>query len=80
MTVQAEQIVAHEVRARTIYANKIEASDIRGVLHKVERVKFDTKPGDLRTSSVVAGTIYADRIVANSVSADRIYVRDIERR
>ena len=77
---QADKIEAREVRARTIYANKIEASDIRGMLHKVERIKFDAKPGDLKTSAVVAGTIYADRIVANTVSADRIYVRDIERR
>jgi hypothetical protein len=79
-TVQADQINAGEVRAQAIYANKIEASDVRGVVHKVERVKFDSKRGDLRMPSLLAGAIYADRIVANTVTADHIYVRDLERR
>src|SRR5262252_5084867 len=39
--VQAGDIEATEVRAQTIYANKIKAGDIRGTIHQTRQVKVD---------------------------------------
>src|SRR6185503_5635785 len=40
-TLQADEIKAHEVRAQTIYANKIESPSIQGTVHQSDTVKVD---------------------------------------
>jgi hypothetical protein len=78
-TVQANDIVARDVRAQTIYANKIKAPIVQGTIHQSDSVKIKDTKGDIKLPSVNAGVIYADTIKANSVVAENIYVRDIER-
>jgi hypothetical protein len=67
------------VRAGVIYANKIEADDIRGTVHQSQRVKIEDSEGKLKAPEVVASVIYADSINANSVVANEIYVQKLER-
>lgn len=78
-SVQADDIVAHEVRAQTIYANKIESPSVQGTIHQSDTVKIDKTKGDIETPSVTAGVIYADTIKARSVVADNIYVRELKK-
>jgi hypothetical protein len=77
--VQAEDIEATEVRAGTIYAEKIKASTVTGTVHQTGDVKVSGK-GDIKAPSVVASVIYAETIKAGSVSANEIYVRELERK
>jgi len=79
-TVKADGITAQQVRANTIYANKIEADEVRGTVHQNRDLKIGDTKGDIRAPEVVASVIYADEIKANSVQADMIYVRDLKRR
>lgn len=78
--VQVEDLEANEVRAQTIYANKIQAAEIRGTIHQTGEVKIDRSVADLKTPTVVASVLYADTIKANRVIADHIFVRNLERR
>src|SRR5215467_2278704 len=79
-TMKADAITAQQVRANTIYANKIEADEVRGIVHQNRDLKIGDTKGDIRAPEVVASVIYADEIKANSVQADMIYVRDLKRR
>jgi hypothetical protein len=79
-TVQADEITARQVRASTIYANKIEADEVIGTVHQTRGVKINAARGSIRAPEVVASVIYADEIKANTVSADTIYVRDLRKR
>src|SRR5262249_50425164 len=65
--VQADDLVANEVRAQTIYANKIRAPEIRGAIHQTGEVKIDHSVRDLKAPTVVASVIYADTITAHRV-------------
>ena len=78
--VQADELQANEVRAQTIYANKIESPEVRGTIHQTGGVKFDHSPNDLKASMVTASVVYADTIKADRVIADQIYVKQMERR
>lgn len=79
-TMQVDEIRAGVVRANTIYANKIEADEVRGTVHQSHGVKVRDSQGKIKAPEVVASVIYADQISANTVEADTIYVRDLERR
>ena len=80
-TLRAEEIETQRVRANTIYANKIEANEILGVIHQDRNLKVGNTKGEIKGGQeVVASVIYADEIRANSVVADHIYVRNIRRR
>ncbi len=79
-TLQADEIRAGLVRAHTIYANRIEADEVRGAIVQSRGVKVSDSRGKLKAPEVAASVIYADRIDANTVVADTIYVRDLERR
>jgi hypothetical protein len=79
-TMQVDEIKAGVVRANTIYANKIEADEVRGSVHQSRGVKVRDSQGKIKAPEVVASVIYADQISANTVEADTIYVRDLERR
>jgi hypothetical protein len=80
-TLRAEGIETQRVRANTIYANKIEANEILGVIHQDRNLKVGNTKGDIKGGpEVVASVIYADEIKATSVVADHIYVRNIRRR
>src|SRR5712692_5814366 len=39
-SLQADEIKAHEVRAQVIYANKIEADEVRGTIHQAKGIKI----------------------------------------
>jgi len=80
VTLRAEDIKSPRVRAQTIYANRIEAKEIRGVIHQDSGLKVRDANGALTGSEIVASVIYADEIKADIVIADNIYVRDIRRR
>ena len=79
-TVKADGITAQQVRANTIYANKIEADEVTGTVHQNRDLKVGATHGNIRAPEVVASVIYADEIKANSVQADTIYVRDLKQR
>ena len=79
-TMQVDEIRAGVVRANPIYANKIEADEVRGTVHQSHGVKVRDSQGKIKAPEVVASVIYADQISANTVEADTIYVRDLERR
>jgi hypothetical protein len=78
--VQVEDLEAHEVRAQTIYANRIQASEIRGAIHQTGEVRIDRSVADLKAPTLVASVLYADTIKAHRVIADDIFVRDLDRR
>ena len=78
--VQAEDLEANEVRAHTIYANKIQAPEIQGAIHPTAKVRLDRTVSDLKAPTVVASILYADTIKAHRVIADHIFVQEIERR
>jgi hypothetical protein len=79
-SLQADEIKAHEVRAQVIYANRIEADEVRGTIHQSKGIKISDTRGDLKAPEVAANIIYADTIKANSVVANDIYVRDLRRK
>ena len=58
-SLQADDIKAHEVRAQTIYANKIEADNIQGVIHQTKGVKIKDSRGDIKSPQVSAAMIFA---------------------
>ena len=76
-TLQVDAIQALQVRARIIYANRIDADQIQGVVHQSGGVEGLRAHGEIRAPEVTASVIYTDRITANSVIADAIYVRDL---
>jgi hypothetical protein len=79
-TLQANDIKTQRVHANIIYANRIEANEIRGVIHQDKHLKVADTRGEIRGPEVVASIIYADEIKANSIIAEHIYVRDLRRR
>ena len=48
--VQADALEATEVRAQTIYANRIQSNEIRGTIHQSGGVKIDRSVANLKTS------------------------------
>ena len=78
--IQADDIVANEVRAQTIYANKIRAPEVQGAIHQTGQVRIDGSVPDLKAPTITASVIYADTIQAHRVIADNIFVRDLDRR
>ena len=81
-TLQADQISAQLVRARTIYANRIEADQVHGVIYQTGGVIMSgsSSLGNIRAPEVTASVIYADEIRASNVVADAIYVRSLRQR
>jgi hypothetical protein len=81
-TLQADQISAQLVRARTIYANRIDARQVHGVIYQTGGVMMTSSDslGDIKSPEVIASVIYADEIRANEVVADVIYVRNLRQR
>ena len=78
-SLNVDQITANVVRADTIYANRIEADEMRGQIYQTKEVKIGDTRGELRAPEVAAAVIYADEITANAVVAQHIYVRDLRR-
>jgi hypothetical protein len=78
--IQADALEANEVRAQTIYANKIQSPEIRGTIHQSGGVKMDRSVTDMKAALVSASVLYADTIKADRVIADQIYVREVDRR
>ena len=78
--VQADALEATEVRAQTIYANRIQSPEIRGTIHQSGGVRMDRSVTNLKMPTVTASVLYADTIKADRVIADQIYVRDVQRR
>jgi hypothetical protein len=78
--VQADALEATEVRAQTIYANRIQSPEIRGTIHQSGGVRMDRSVTNLKMPTVTASVLYADSIKADRVIADQIYVRDVQRR
>src|SRR5262249_31584309 len=76
-TLQVDGIRAQQVRARTIYANRIDANQVRGVIYQTAGLQGLYGHGQLDVSDVAASVIYADTITANVVAADAVYVRDL---
>jgi hypothetical protein len=78
-TLHADEIEAGVVRANIVYANKLEADEVRGVVHQTRGLKVKDSEGKIKAPEVVASVIYADEISANAVVADAIYVRELTR-
>jgi hypothetical protein len=78
-TLNADEIEAGVVRANIVYANKLEADEVRGVVHQTRGLKVKDSEGKIKAPEVVASVIYADEISANAVVADAIYVRELTR-
>jgi hypothetical protein len=76
-TLQVDGITARQVRARAIYANRIDADHIQGVIHQISGLQNLYGHGQIQASDVSASVIYADTINANLVAADELYVRDL---
>jgi hypothetical protein len=79
-TLRADDINSPRVRAQIIYANRIEANEIRGVIHQDKGLKVGNTNGAIKGNEIVASVIYADEIKADLVIADNIYVRNLRRR
>jgi hypothetical protein len=78
--VQADDLEATEVRAHTIYANRIQSPQIRGTIYPSGGVRMDRTVANLKMQTVTASVLYADTIKADRVIADQIFVREVERR
>ncbi len=78
-TLQVDEIKAGVVRANIIYANKLEADEVRGAVHQTRGLKVNESQGKIKAPEVAASVIYADEISANTVVADAIYVRELRR-
>jgi hypothetical protein len=76
-TLQVDEIKAHEVRAQTIYANRIDTDRLQGLIYQTAGLEGRHGHGEVRAPAVSASVIYADTISANSVVADAVYVRDL---
>ena len=76
-TLQVDGITARQVRARAIYANRIDADHVEGVIHQISGLQNLFGHGQIQASDVTASVIYADTINANLVAADAVYVRDL---
>jgi len=76
-TLQVDEIKAHQVRAQTIYANRIDADQIQGLIHQTSNFRIRNAEGEIRAPEVAASVIYAERITANTVVADAVYVKDL---
>lgn len=76
-TLQVDGITARQVRARAIYANRIDADRVEGVIHQISGLQDLFGHGQIQASDVTASVIYADTINANLVAADALYVRDL---
>jgi hypothetical protein len=79
-TLQVDEISAQQVRARTIYANRIDADHVQGMIHQIGGLQNLHGHGEINASQVSASVIYADTINANLVAADAVYVRDLRTR
>lgn len=78
-TLQVDEIEAGVVRANIIYANRLEADEVRGAVHQTRGLKVNDSQGKIKAPDVAASVIYADEISANTVVADAIYVRELRR-
>ncbi|HXJ83299.1 MAG TPA: hypothetical protein VMS64_32025 [Candidatus Methylomirabilis sp.] len=76
-TLQVDGITARQVRAHAIYANRIDADQVEGVIHQISGLQNLFGHGQIQASDVAASVIYADTITANLVAADSVYVRDL---
>ena len=74
---QVAEIKAHQVRAQTIYANRIDADQIQGLIHQTGNFRIRNAEGEIRAPEVAASVIYAERITANTIVADAVYVKDL---
>jgi hypothetical protein len=79
-TLRADLIDSPRVRAQTIYANRIEANEIRGVIHQDKGLRVGNTDGAIKGNEIVATVIYADEIKADLIIADHIYVRHLRPR
>ena len=79
-TLRADDIKSPRVRAQTTYANRIEANEIRGVIHQDTGLKVGKTNGAITGTEIVASIIYAGKIKTDIVIADHIYVKDVRRR
>jgi hypothetical protein len=77
-TIHADHITAQQIRADTIYANRIDADE--GQIHQSKDVKVGDTRRQIKAPEVTASVIYAEEISANSVVAQNVYVRDLRRR
>ena len=68
------------MRANIIYANRIEADEVRGAVHQSRDVKVKNAEGKVKAPEVAASVIHADEISANTVVANTIYVREMKQR
>jgi hypothetical protein len=55
--VQADALEANEVRAQTIYANRIQSPEIRGTIHQSGGVKMDRSVSNLKTQTLTASVL-----------------------
>jgi hypothetical protein len=62
-----------------LYADKIKARAVQGVLHQTKQVDLGSGKEDVKAPLVTASVIYADEIEAERVVAGDIYVRDLDR-
>ncbi len=76
-TLQVDEISAHQVRARAIYANRIDADHVQGPIYQTAGLLNRYGHGEIKAPEVSASVIYADTITANLVVADAVYVRDL---
>jgi hypothetical protein len=76
-TLQIDSVTAQQVRARAIYANRIEADHVHGAIHQIAGLGTLYGHGEINAPDVSASVIYADTINANTVTADAVYVRDL---
>jgi len=74
---QVAEIKAHQVRARTIFANRIDTDQIEGMVHQTGGIQLRQAQSEIKAPAVTASVIYADTISANMVIADSVYVRDL---
>ena len=79
-TLRADDIKSPRVRAQTIYADRIEANEIRGVIHQDTGLKVGNTNGAITGTEIVASVIYTDKIKTDIVIADYIYLKDVRRR
>ena len=74
---QVAEIKAHQVRAHTIFANRIDTDQIEGMVHQTGGIQLRQMQSEIKAPAVTASVIYADTISANMVIADSVYVRDL---
>ena len=63
-TLQVDEIKAGVVRANIIYANRLEADEVRGAVHQTRGLKVNDSQGKIEAPEVAASVIYADEISA----------------